>query len=146
MRIFFSALTGLIFGVGLILSGMSNPLKVQNFLDVFGTWDPSLALVMGGAILIGIPGFFFVAKRKRPLFFHSFFAPAGGGADKKLIAGAAMFGVGWGIAGFCPGPAIVSVSLLNMNTLYFVGPMLLGMWLARETKRSKIGIKATINS
>jgi len=131
MRNLVTVFTGLIFGIGLIMSGMTNPAKVQNFLDLFGTWDPSLALVMGGAILITMPGFWLVQKRQTPFFEDSFLIPQKTNLDFYLLTGSAIFGIGWGLGGFCPGPVIVSISTGSTGTLLFVITMLIGMVLAK---------------
>lgn len=131
MRILSTLIAGLIFGTGLILSGMANPIKVQNFLDFFGSWDPSLALVMGGAILVTMPGFWLVQKRKKPFFNNVFNLPTRTDFDFRLLAGAAIFGIGWGLGGFCPGPAVTSLSLAAKGTLVFVPAMLIGMAAAK---------------
>ena len=131
MRNLVTVFTGLIFGIGLIMSGMTNPAKVQNFLDLFGTWDPSLALVMGGAILITMPGFWLVKKRQTPFFEDSFLIPQKTNLDFYLLTGSAIFGIGWGLGGFCPGPVIVSISNGSTGTILFVITMLIGMVLAK---------------
>ena len=131
MRILSTLIAGLIFGTGLILSGMANPIKVQNFLDFFGSWDPSLALVMGGAILVTMPGFWLVQKRKTPFFNNVFHLPTKTDFDFRLLAGATIFGVGWGLGGFCPGPAVTSLPLAAKGTLVFVPAMLIGMAAAK---------------
>jgi|SRR6056300_795062 uncharacterized membrane protein YedE/YeeE len=133
MRILSTLIAGLIFGTGLILSGMANPVKVQNFLDFFGSWDPSLALVMGGAILVTMPGFWLVQKRKTPFFNNVFHLPTKTDFDFRLLAGATIFGVGWGLGGFCPGPAVTSLPLAAKGTLVFVPAMLIGMAAAKLT-------------
>jgi uncharacterized membrane protein YedE/YeeE len=133
MRILSTLIAGLIFGTGLILSGMANPIKVQNFLDFFGSWDPSLALVMGGAILVTMPGFWLVQKRKTPFFNNVFHLPTKTDFDFRLLAGATIFGVGWGLGGFCPGPAVTSLPLAAKGTLVFVPAMLIGMAAAKLT-------------
>jgi len=133
MRILNTLIAGLIFGTGLILSGMANPVKVQNFLDFFGSWDPSLALVMGGAILVTMPGFWLVQKRKTPFFNNVFHLPTKTDFDFRLLAGATIFGVGWGLGGFCPGPAVTSLPLAAKGTLVFVPAMLIGMAAAKLT-------------
>ena len=102
MRNLVTVFTGLIFGIGLIMSGMTNPAKVQNFLDIFGSWDPSLALVMGGAILITMPGFWLVKKRQTPFFEDAFLIPKKINLDLHLLTGSAIFGIGWGLGGFLP--------------------------------------------
>ena len=133
MRILSTLIAGLIFGTGLILSGMANPVKVQNFLDFFGSWDPSLALVMGGAILVTMPGFWLVQKRKTPFFNNVFHLPTKTDFDFRVLAGATIFGVGWGLGGFCPGPAVTSLPLAAKGTLVFVPAMLIGMAAAKLT-------------
>lgn len=143
MNILFSLISGLIFGLGLIISGMANPAKVQNFLDLFGTstgmWDPSLAFVMGGAILVTAPGYWLLKKRGQPFFASNFQFPTRKDFDRKLIIGASIFGIGWGIGGFCPGPAITAIpygiisNTAGANTLIFVVAMLVGMGLVKTT-------------
>ena len=125
-------IAGLIFGLGLVISGMANPAKVQNFLDIAGTWDPSLAFVMGGAILVTLPGYALLRRRTAPLFAPNFQWPTRNDIDGRLLAGAALFGLGWGLAGFCPGPALTAIAFLAPGTLVFVPAMLAGMWLARR--------------
>lgn len=126
-------LSGLIFGLGLIISGMANPAKVLNFLDVFGTWDPSLAFVMGGAIAVTAPGFALLFRsRQTPLFDSTFRLPTRNDLEPKLLSGAAIFGIGWGLGGFCPGPALTALPVAATGTLIFVPFMLAGMWAARH--------------
>lgn len=127
MTLFLSLTSGLIFGIGLILSGMANPAKVQNFLDVFGNWDPSLAFVMGGAILVTAPGYFLLRKQEKPLFADMFQFPTRTDLDKPLLIGSAIFGIGWGLGGFCPGPALTALSIGSLGTLVFVVAMLVGI-------------------
>ena len=124
-------LAGLVFGLGLIISGMADPAKVQNFLDVFGTWDPSLALVMGGAVAVAGPGFWLAGRRIKPLFADVFQWPTARQIDSRLVTGAGTFGVGWGLSGFCPGPAIAAVPLMAPGTLAFIPAMLAGMWFGK---------------
>lgn len=131
MRIIVSAIAGLLFGLGLIVSGMSDPAKVQNFLDPFGAWDPSLAFVMLGAIAVTFAGYRLAFRRGRPLLADTLSLPSKTDIDVRLLAGAGLFGIGWGLSGFCPGPAIVSLPLLATGTLVFVPAMLTGMLLAR---------------
>ena len=131
MRNILTLISGLSFGTGLILSGMANPAKVQNFLDLFGTWDPSLAFVMGGAIMVTMPGFWLAQKRATPFFSDMFHMPTRTDFDARLIAGAATFGVGWGLGGFCPGPAVTSLPLGSTGTIIFIATMLLGMIAAK---------------
>mgnify|MGYP006200539627 FL=1 len=123
-----SGLTGLIFGLGLVVSGMANPAKVIGFLDLSVPWDPSLMFVMGGAIAIGLPGFFFAKRMKKSLIGLPMNLPTSTAIDKKLLLGAVLFGAGWGIGGFCPGPAVVAAAALYTDGLIFVGAMLVGMF------------------
>ena len=112
MKQIFALLSGLVFGIGLIVSGMADPAKVLNFLDVFGTWDPSLAFVMGGAIAVTAPGFAWLFRsRQTPYFDSTFRVPTRNDLEPKLLTGAAIFGVGWGLGGFCPGPALTALPL-----------------------------------
>lgn len=120
-------MVGLIFGVGLILSGMTDPGKVIGFLDVFGQWDPSLALVMGGAIGVGFFAFALAKKKTTSIFGGNLHLPKSNEIDKPLILGSLLFGAGWGLAGFCPGPALVSMSSGQLKAAFFVLFMLLGM-------------------
>ena len=120
MRILSTLFAGLLFGTGLILSGMANPTKVQNFLDVFGTWDPSLAFVMGGAILVTAPGFWFVQKRSTPFFHDMFHLSTRKDVDARLLTGAALFGVGWGLGGLCPGSVGTALPVATSGVLLFV--------------------------
>jgi len=124
-----SLLAGLVFGLGLIVSGMANPEKVLGFLDIAGLWDPSLAFVMGGAIIVGLVAF--TVARKRTLSFLGFNMklPANNRIEKRLVIGSMMFGVGWGIAGFCPGPALVALGAGEMKAVVFVVSMVVGMLL-----------------
>ena len=124
MGVIGALVAGLLFGLGLILSGMADPAKVLNFLDVAGTWDPSLAFVMGGAIGVAAPGFWLVRRRKAPLAAPGFLVPpADAPIDRSLVIGAAVFGIGWGLAGFCPGPALVSLPLGTQGAVIFVSAM-----------------------
>lgn len=134
MKQIFALLSGLVFGLGLIISGMANPAKVLNFLDVFGTWDPSLAFVMGGAIAVTAPAFALLFRNWRtPCFGSTFHVPTRNDLEPKLLTGAAIFGVGWGLGGFCPGPALTALPLAATGSLIFVPFMLVGMWIARHT-------------
>ena len=120
-------IVGLLFGLGLMLSGMTDPGKVIGFLDLFGAWDPSLALVMGGAILVGFFAFT-VAKKRTTTFLGGVLRfPTNMDIDKKLVVGSVLFGAGWGLAGFCPGPALVSMADGQPKALVFVLAMLVGM-------------------
>ena len=120
-------LSGLIFGVGLIISGMTDPSKVRGFLDVVGAWDPSLAFVMGGAIMIGIFAFGLASRRSRALLGGPLRMPATWPIDRQLLLGSLTFGVGWGLAGYCPGPAVASLLTGGMKPLIFTAGMLVGM-------------------
>jgi uncharacterized membrane protein YedE/YeeE len=118
---------GLLFGLGLMLSGMTDPGKVIGFLDLFGTWDPSLALVMGGAIMVGFFAFTMAKKRTSSFLGGALRLPTNTDMDKKLVIGSLLFGAGWGLAGFCPGPALVSMADGQPKALVFVVAMLVGM-------------------
>lgn len=122
-------LVGLLFGLGLILSGMTNPSKVIGFLDIFGLWDPSLALVMGGAIAVGFFAFALAKKRTINFLGGALQLPTSSQIDKPLVIGAVLFGAGWGLAGFCPGPALVSLASGQIKAAVFVLFMLVGMQL-----------------
>jgi uncharacterized membrane protein YedE/YeeE len=122
---------GLLFGVGLVVSGMADPAKVLNFLDLSGAFDPSLAFVMGGAVLVAFFGYRAVLARPAPIAGGRFHLPAKKGIDGRLVAGAAIFGIGWGLGGFCPGPALTALGLGASGTLVFVPAMMAGMWTAR---------------
>jgi uncharacterized membrane protein YedE/YeeE len=120
-------LVGLLFGVGLLLSGMTDPGKVQGFLDLFGAWDPSLALVMGGAVLVGFFAFTFAKKRTSTFLGGALRLPTASQIDRRLVIGALLFGAGWGLAGFCPGPALVSLAAGQGKAAFFVAFMIIGM-------------------
>ncbi len=122
-------LVGLIFSVGLYLSGMTQPSKVIGFLDIAGNWDPSLALVMFGAVVTYFIGQRFILKRDTPVLAKSYGLPTRVDIDGRLLAGSAMFGVGWGLAGFCPGPALASLVTFDPNIFIFVISMTLGMYV-----------------
>lgn len=122
-------LAGLVFGLGLIVSGMANPAKVLAFLDLAGAWDPSLALVMGGAIAVGLVGFRVAAGRTRTLLGGPLSLPSRRDIDRRLVLGSLGFGVGWGLAGFCPGPALVALGAGQSGALVFTVAMLAGMGL-----------------
>ncbi len=122
-------ISGLLFGLGLILSGMTNPAKVQAFLDLAGNWDPSLALVMGGAIAVAMIAFTLARKRTHTLLGDALKLPTATDLDKRLIIGALLFGAGWGLAGFCPGPALVAVAMAETKAVVFLIAMLAGMGL-----------------
>lgn len=134
MSILWNALAGIIFGIGLIIAGMINPAKVLNFLDVAGTWDPSLAFVMAGAIAVTASGYWLVGKRQSPLFDVNFHWPTKSDIDARLLIGAALFGLGWGLVGLCPGPAIVSLTLAAPSTLAFIAALLVGVKIATQLR------------
>jgi uncharacterized protein len=131
MRAAVNFIAGLIFGLGLLISGMANPAKVQNFLDLAGTFDPSLIFVMLGAVVVTFVGYRFVLWRPGPLLAERFLVPDLQDIDGKLVIGAGLFGIGWGLSGFCPGPAITSLPLLAKGMLIFVPAMIVGIGLAR---------------
>lgn len=132
-RILSALIAGLVFGLGIAISGMGNPAKVLNFFDPLGTWDPSLAFVMGGALLTAAIGYrVLFGQRKAPLLDTSFHLPTARTIDAKLVGGSALFGIGWGIAGFCPGGAIPALGFAPWPTALFLISMLAGMWLARR--------------
>ncbi|PTM94152.1 YeeE/YedE family protein [Mycoplana dimorpha] len=120
---------GIVFGFGLSLSGMLNPARVQGFLDVFGDWDPSLAFVLGGAVVVAFIGVRAIRRMKHPAFDEQFHLPKNNRIDAPLVIGSALFGLGWGIGGFCPGPAVASLALGLPETVAFVIAMLAGMAL-----------------
>ena len=126
---------GLLFGWGLLLSGMTDPGKVLGFLDLAGAWDPSLAFVMGGAIAVGFFAFGAAKKRTSNFFGGALHLPTSTDLDKRLVIGALLFGAGWGLAGFCPGPAIVSMAAGEAKALWFVTAMRAGMAVFEITER-----------
>ena len=127
MSLLIATLSGLLFGIGLIAGGMTDPVKVKSFLDVFGAWDPSLALVMGGAIAVGLIGFNLASKRAISWTGLPMDLPKSTKIDWRLLLGGVLFGAGWGIAGYCPGPGIVAASAGSMAGGVFVLAMLVGM-------------------
>ena len=122
---------GAIFGAGLALAGMLNPAKVVGFLDIFGMWDPSLGLVMAGGILVNATGHYFVMKRHRPMFDTRFELPTSNNIDSPLLRGSAIFGIGWGLAGCCPGPVVASLMLQPADMLPFLVTLLAGAFAGR---------------
>ncbi|MBY0269350.1 MAG: YeeE/YedE family protein [Burkholderiales bacterium] len=129
MNLFTSFLAGLVFGLGLIVSGMANPAKVLGFLDLAGAWDPSLLLVMGGAIAVGVIAFFIARRRTVSLLGTPMRLPTSRDIDRRLVGGSLLFGIGWGVAGFCPGPGLVALGMGEVKALVFVAAMLGGMGL-----------------
>ena len=135
MNIVAAAAAGLVFGIGLILSGMTDPGKVIGFLDVAGRWDPSLALVMGGAILVGFFAFRLAGRRGKTFLGDGLHLPQRRDIDLRLVGGSLLFGIGWGLAGFCPGPALVSLASGQQPAAVFVAAMLGGMLLYHAAER-----------
>src|SRR5713226_3451057 len=129
MLVIASLLSGLVFGAGLLISGMVKPTKVLAFLDIFGAWDPSLAVVMVAALAVSAPGFMLASGRSRPLLAAQSVWPTKNQIDRPLIVGAALFGVGWGLVGLCPGPALESLATLSPRVIAFVVAMAGGMAL-----------------
>ncbi|ABD55734.1 DUF6691 family protein [Jannaschia sp. CCS1] len=136
MRMIYIFLIGALFGMGIVVSGMGNPAKVVNFFDVAGTWDPSLIFVMGGALAVTLPGYRLVFGRGRPLFGSGFLLPLGRQIDRRLIAGSATFGVGWGIAGFCPGGALPVLGAFDASVWVFTGALVAGILTAHLLPRA----------
>jgi len=137
-------LSGLVFGLGLIVSRMANPAKVLGFLDLAGAWDPSLALVMGGAVTVGFFAFLIAKNRTRTFIGAEMKLPTTSSIDRRLLAGSALFGAGWGMAGFCPGPGLVALGMGEPKSIVFVSAMLVGMvifsWL--EKRKSPVVVNA----
>ena len=150
MTIFTALVSGLLFGVGLLVSGMANPAKVLGFLDVFVTWDPSLAFVMAGAIAVGPVAFGVARRMTRSLSGEPMRLPATQSIDRRLMAGAVVFGVGWGLAGFCPGPALVALAAGSGKALIFVLAMVAGMvlyeWLETRRKNPSAGVATSVDA
>lgn len=138
MLVFTSLLAGLVFGLGLIVSGMANPAKVLGFLDLGGRWDPSLALVMAGAIAVGLGAFAVAKKRAVSLLGAPMKLPPTGAVDRRLMLGSSVFGIGWGLAGFCPGPALVALGMGEGKAVVFVAAMLAGMLVFELLQKRRI--------
>jgi len=133
-NIFVPLISGIIFGIGLVIAGMTNPAKVMGFLNIFGNWDPSLMFVMGGAILVSMPAFLFIGKKmSAPLFNkeEGFSQQLKKNIDSSLVIGSAMFGVGWALVGFCPGPAIAALTQVDGNVFMFFIAMSIGMLIKK---------------
>lgn len=144
MRLLAIYLIGLVFGLGISISGMSNPAKVLNFFDVAGSWDPSLAFVMGGALIVTFFGYRWTMGRERPLMDRFFHMPTNPLIDRKLLAGSALFGVGWGLSGFCPGGALPALGTGRADVILFIGALIVGMIVARflPTFMANLGARA----
>jgi uncharacterized membrane protein YedE/YeeE len=137
MRILMALITGLVFGIGLLVAGMTNPAKVLGFLDLAGRWDPSLALVMAGAILVALPAFRIAARRRQSLLGEPMHLPTATRIDRRLVLGSLAFGAGWGLAGFCPGPALASLATGAVQPLIFCAAMLAGMGIFELLERRR---------
>ena len=131
MRLASSYLIGLIFGIGISISGMANPAKVLNFFDVAGTWDPSLVFVMGGAVVVAFLGYRVVLRRPAPMIDTKFHLPDNPRIDARLLGGSAVFGIGWGIAGFCPGGALPALGTGRVEVIAFVAALIAGIFAAK---------------
>jgi uncharacterized membrane protein YedE/YeeE len=136
MRMITSLIAGLVFGIGLIISGMTNPAKVLGFLDLAGLWDPSLALVMGGAIAVGVVAFQIAGKRSKSLLGEPMRLPSATQVDRRLLIGGLAFGAGWGLAGFCPGPALASLATGGTKPAIFTVAMIAGMVIYELIERA----------
>lgn len=136
-----SLFAGLLFGLGLIVSGMANPEKVLGFLDIAGLWDPSLAFVMGGAIIVGLLAFTVARKRTLSFLGFSMKVPRHSHIDKRLVIGGLLFGIGWGIAGFCPGPGLVALGAGEIKAIVFVASMVAGMGIFELAERRRSGAR-----
>ncbi len=147
MNIFIAFVIGILFGAGILLSGMANPAKVLNFFDVAGTWDPSLMFVMGGAVATTFIGYRLVLARAHPILARTFQVPTAFQIDPKLIVGSAIFGVGWGLAGFCPGAALPALGTGRAEAVIFVASLITGIIVARLIasggNRSPVGDAST---
>ena len=135
MRPVLALFAGLVFGCGILLSGMANPAKIINFFDVFGSFDPSLIFVMGGALLVTAIGYRLVWLRSRPLAAESFQVPVTRTLDRRLLLGSALFGIGWGLAGFCPGGSIPALGLMRPEPLVFVAALVIGIFAGQRLDR-----------
>ena len=139
MQVIATFVSGLLFGLGLVVSGLINPAKVLNFLDITGSWDASLALTMGAAVVTTGLGYLFVLAKPAPLLGDNFHLPPATAVDGRLITGAALFGIGWGVVGYCPGPAIAALSAGSVSTFVFVAAMLAGMAVSRALTLRNVG-------
>jgi uncharacterized membrane protein YedE/YeeE len=130
MLVFAALLVGILFSLGLSISEMTNPARVIGFLDIAGRWDPTLLFVMGGALAVTLPAYALILRRARPLLDSAFYLPIKRDIDRWLLIGAALFGIGWGLGGFCPGPALASLASGTPAVVLFVLAMIAGQWLA----------------
>jgi uncharacterized membrane protein YedE/YeeE len=137
MYVFFAFVAGLVFGIGLIVAQMINPAKIIGFLDLAGRWDPSLALVMGGAVAVGLAGFAVAGRLRTTLLGTAMLLPTNRTIDTQLVVGSLMFGAGWGLGGFCPGPGLVALGADNPKALAFVAAMIAGMLVFEGMERSR---------
>jgi hypothetical protein len=142
MKLIYALLTGLVFGVGIAISGMMNPAKVFNFFDIAGSWDPSLAFVMGGAVIVTFIGYRLVWRRDAPLFEGRFQVPTSNVIDARLVGGSAIFGIGWGIAGFCPGAAIPALGTGRWEVVLFLVAVTAGFYARRLVAPTRTDVKA----
>ena len=141
MRLVAPLFCGLIFGAGLLMSGMVQPTKVLGFLDIFGAWDPSLAVVMAAALAVSVPGFMLANRRSQPWLAQQYFWPSKSEIDLPLVTGAALFGVGWGLVGLCPGPALESLATLSPGVVAFTVAMAAGMALHEVWQKSRLKVQ-----
>ncbi|WP_085316653.1 DUF6691 family protein [Derxia lacustris] len=130
-RLLVSLVAGALFGLGLGVARMTDPLKVLGFLDIAGAWDPSLAFVLGGAVAVTVVAFRFVLRRAAPIWAERFHLPTASAVDRRLVLGAALFGIGWGLTGYCPGPALAGLAVGNAELVWFLPALLAGGLLAR---------------
>lgn len=133
MKAFFGYIAGLLFGVGLGLGGMTDPARVLGFLDIFGAWDPTLLFVLSGAVITTFIGYRVVLRQAKPLWGNSFRLPTRNDLDGKLLMGAALFGIGWGLSGYCPGPAFASIGNPSYPLIAMLLAMIAGWWVARRS-------------
>lgn len=131
-RLIIALISGLIFGAGLVISEMVNPVKVQDFLDPFGNWDPSLAFVMGGAVAVTLVASRFIMKRKTPIIADRFYMAVKNTIDARLIFGAGVFGIGWGLSGYCPGPGLINAMINPTEAMLFLPALIVGGWIGQR--------------
>ncbi len=131
-RIIIALISSLIFGAGLVISEMVNPTKVQDFLDLFGNWDSSLAFVMGGAVAVTLVTSRFILKRKTPIFADRFYMAVKTSIDARLVLGASLFGLGWGLSGYCPGPGILNAMINPAEAVVFLPALIIGGWIGQR--------------